>query len=146
VSEETLTPTSATKLKKESTKLYQCKSGNVYRIRKMPLTSLANFLALDFKTSITEQLKDPVRAKRILETMDETLPVCIVEPRISEEPSENTIELMDVPSLDQIELFVNIVNFSGYTKEKMKEFEKFRDQSVGKSSKKSRKSNRKTTQ
>jgi len=135
----TLKPTSAEALKKAGSKLVKCSSGNVYRVRKMPLTVLAVFLGLDLSAKITEQLKDPAQAKKLLEAVETVLPVCMVEPKIG--TAVGTIELEDIPSYDQIELFMAIVTFSGYTKERVKEFEKFRDNAAGKGGKESSGSN-----
>lgn len=125
-------PTTAGELVKKSTKVVTCKSGNTYKIRKMPLPAMAKFFnAIDMKISkemdamqsdLKGQLADPVKTEKLILAMRDALPVCIIEPKVSSiEPSSDTaINVDDIPIEDQFELFGIITDFSGFATEELK--------------------------
>lgn len=125
-------PTKASELVKKVIKLVECKSGNVYKIRKMPLAVMAGFfnsielkLSQDMETmqtSLKEQLSDPAKTEKLILAMRGVLPQCILEPKVSStEPSTDAaINVDDIPIEDQFELFGVITDFSGISAEALK--------------------------
>lgn len=136
-------PTSAAELTKLSTKTIKCKSGHVYRIRKMPLPVMATFfntINMNISQSMEEmekgfqaQLSNPANMEKLILAMRSALPHCIMEPQVSETlPSNETIiNVDDIPIEDQFELFGTITDFSGLGLEKIKENETFRKERGG---------------
>jgi hypothetical protein len=134
-------PTKVSELLKKGTKIVNCKSGNVYKIRKMPLPAMAKFFnAIDMKLSkdintmnanMQEQMTDPGKTEKLILAMREVLPQCITDPKVSstEPSSDTTINIDDLPIDDQFELFGIITDFSGFSADKMKENETFRPES-----------------
>lgn len=126
------TPTTASDLVKKATKLVTCKSGNTYKIRKMPLPAMAKFFnAIDMKISkemdamqsdLQGQLADPVKTEKLILAMRDALPNCIIDPKVSatEPSSDAAINVDDIPIEDQFELFGIITDFSGFSTEELK--------------------------
>lgn len=131
-------PIKASELLKKSTKVVTCKSGNTYKIRKMPLPAMAKFFsAIDMKiqkdinvmqADMKTQLDDPIKTEKLVLAMREALPSCITEPKVtSTEPSTDAvINVDDIPIEDQFELFGIITDFSGLSTEALVENESFR--------------------
>lgn len=134
-------PTKASEIVKKATMLVTCKSGNIYKIRKMPLPTIARFFsAIDINitdkvevmtTSISEQLSDPMKMEKFMIAISDMLPICVSEPKISAtiESSDNIVNVNDIPFEDQIELFGHIADFSGLSAKKLAEKESFREES-----------------
>jgi hypothetical protein len=128
----------ASELVKKNTKLVTCKSGNIYKIRKMPLPTMAKFFgAIGIKISkdtkemendLQVQSSDPAKTEKLILAIREALPQCIVEPKVSLiEPSNDiTVNIDDLPIDDLFELFGTITDFSGFSTAKMDENESFR--------------------
>ena len=138
-------PTSATEYKKGKTKLLKLKTGNVFRIRKMPArvyADLIEMLGLEIRQGIPREqveamLKEKTQAEgynvKSIRAMVKIVPQCILEPKMTFEPSNDpdTLWVDDIEPQDLFELFKEIVEFSGI-QEMGAENDKFREQSDGK--------------
>ena len=131
-----MSTTTAGELLKKSTKLVTCKSGNIYKIRKMPLAAMARFFgAIDLKISkesmqadMKELLSDTTKTEKFVLALRDLLPICIREPVVSssEQTTETIVNVDDIPIADQFELFGAITDFSGLSTETQKDNESFR--------------------
>jgi len=134
-------PTKIAELLKKGTKLITCKSGNVYKIRKMPLPAMATFFnSIDIKMSksvdemkvnMQDQMSDPGKTEKLILAMRNVLPHCIVEPKVTstEASTETIVSIDDLPIDDIFELFGVITEFSGFSSEKLAANETFRPES-----------------
>jgi len=136
------------------------KSGDVWKIRKMPFETLAKFfsilgISIDSKQSqeslkalFSEKTAESDFIKKIVELAKILLPDCCVEPEVtlSSTPTESQLIFTELEYTDIFELFFDIMDISGFSAEEMTKRESFQQKSIGKVDKADSIDNAPTTQ
>jgi len=123
-----LKPTTAAEYRKGKTKLVKLLSGNVFEIRKMPVPVMAEVmsrLGLDvpqgtpiekIEELMKQKIDEPGFKVKVIDVVTYTVPRCVIQPKITEEATENTLAIDDVSPDDLFELFGEIFEFTGVSK------------------------------